>query len=135
MSGYSGTPLHRKLGYKEGYLAQTIDEPGHYHSLLTGLPPNVRFVDGANETPLDLIHLFVMERAALAHHLPIARTRIKPAGMIWVSWPKKASKVPTDMSEDAVRAEAFPLGLVDIKVCAVDETWSGLKVVIRKELR
>lgn len=99
------------------------------------MPEGVRFVQHPEAGSLDLGHLFVMERAELARLLPIFRALIKPAGMIWVSWPKKASRVPTDMSEDAVRAEAFPLDLVDVKVCAVDSVWSGLKVVIRKEKR
>jgi hypothetical protein len=135
MSGYSGTPLHKKLGFKEGFVAHVVDEPGHYPALVAGLPGGVRFVEVPAEASLDFAHLFVKERSRLAHMLPLARTRIKPAGMIWVSWPKKASKVITDMTEDVVRAEAFPLGLVDIKVCAVDDVWSGLKLVIRKELR
>ncbi len=80
---------------------------------------------------LEMVHVFVVERADLASRLKQVRRLLKPNGMIWVSWPKKAAKVPTDITEDVVRAEAFPLGLVDVKVCAVDETWSGLKLVIR----
>jgi len=84
---------------------------------------------------LDLAHLFTASRRELADTLALLRPLLAPAGMIWVSWPKKASKVPTDITEDTIREECFPLGLVDVKVCAVDETWSGLKLVIRKALR
>lgn len=133
--GYSGTPLHKKLGYRPGYLAHVVDAPHHYMELLPGLPPGVRFASSPDAGTLDLVHVFVVEQARLAATLPIMRTLIKPAGMVWVSWPKKASRVSTDMTEDVVRREAFPLGLVDVKVCAVDPVWSGLKLVIRKELR
>ena len=85
--------------------------------------------------PLDAVHLFATERLKLKRALPQLIKRLAPAGMIWVSWPKKAAKVETDITEDVIRAEALPLGLVDVKVCAVDETWSGLKLVVRKELR
>lgn len=135
MVGYSGTPLFKKLGYKSGFAAHTLDAPDHYLSMLTGLPDGVEFVDEPEEGTLDLAHIFVTEQAHLARVLPIMRALIKSTGMIWVSWPKKSSKVPTNMSGDASRAEAFPLGLVDVKVCAVDEVWTGQKLMIRRELR
>lgn len=135
MSGYTETPLFKKLGYKAGCHAHVMGRPDHYLDLLPVLPEGVVFQAEPNGESLDLVHIFADRRDFLAKHLPIACALIKRNGMIWVSWPKKASKVPTDVTEDVVRAEAFPLGLVDVKVCAVDQVWSGLKVVIRKELR
>ena len=90
---------------------------------------------GGLKGPLDAVHVFAVERAKLKRALPRLLKRLSPAGMIWISWPKKAAKVDTDITEDVVRADALPLGLVDVKVCAIDDTWSGLKLVIRKELR
>jgi hypothetical protein len=133
-SGYSGTPLAQKLGYKAGCVALAIDAPREYRSWLRPLPEGVSFVDspGAN---CHLVHLFAVERDALATQLVTLRTLIGPSAAVWVSWPKKASKVPTSITEDVIRALALPLGFVDIKVCAVSEVWSGLKLVVRKELR
>ena len=130
MAGYSGTPLIRKLGVKPGALVQAIGAPEHYWDLLGPLPSGVRVV-AANAQSADFVHLFVKRQAALAGRLTKLRKRIAPAGMIWVSWPKKTSKVATDVTGDTVRAEALRSGLVDVKVCAVDEIWSGLKLVIR----
>ncbi|WP_421784813.1 DUF3052 domain-containing protein [Hyphobacterium sp.] len=132
---YSGTPLPWKLGLKDGQAACFVDLP---ESLLW-LTTAAEFVD-LTDTPepggeVDMVHLFVKSWEQLNTALPAARLAIAQDGMIWVSWPKKASKVATDMSEDAVREAAFPLDLVDVKVCAVDEIWSGLKLVIRKEKR
>ena len=87
------------------------------------------------ETGLDVAHIFVTDRVALERHIAILRTALRPAGFIWVSWPKKASKMPTDITEDVIRTVVLPTGLVDVKVCAVDATWSGLKLMIRRELR
>lgn len=134
MSGYSPTPLARKLGYKPGLHVLVINQPAHYVKLLEPLPAGVRFFK-RRTAQLDLIHLFTESRRELARRLPDLIEPIRPAGMIWVSWPKKASKVMTDVSEDVIREIALPLGLVDVKVCAVDDVWSALKVVIRKELR
>ena len=134
MPGYSGTPLVRKLGVKEGFRVYTKNAPGNYLRLLEPIPKDVSVLTRlAND--LDMVHFFTRSRTELGANLSSIVPRIKQAGMIWISWPKKASKVPTDVTEDVVRAEAFPLGLVDIKVCAVDDTWSGLKLVIRKENR
>jgi hypothetical protein len=132
MAGYSGTPLGKKLGIKPGSRIAVVDAPSDYRALVPDLPADVTIGLG---TGLDLIHLFVTARKALARQVPALMKRLTPAGSLWVSWPKKASNVPTDVTEDVIRAVALPLGLVDIKVCAVDEVWSGLKLVRRKETR
>lgn len=130
--GYSGTPLARKLGLAPGMRAW-----------FQGLPDSVRAeIDDAGfdeqaaaSAGLQYAHIFVTQRADLAREAAALRQLIAPAGMIWISWPKKASKVPTDITEDVIREVILPMGLVDVKVCAVDATWSGLKLMIRKELR
>lgn len=133
-AGYSGTPLAKKLGYKEGFVAHTRNAPAHYLSLLKPLPANVDFVARASKD-VDVVHVFATKAAALEKDLVQFRKILKADAAIWVSWPKKASKMPTDITEDVIRAIALPLGFVDVKVCAVDDVWSGLKVVVRKELR
>jgi hypothetical protein len=131
-AGYSGTPLWKKLGLREGGTVLAVNAPAHYRELLAGLPGGVAFVTTPPaDAPLAFVHLFTDSAADLAARLPQLRDRLAPDGVIWVSWPKKASGVETDLTEDAVRAAALPLGLVDVKVCAVDATWSGLKLVIR----
>jgi len=134
MAGYSATPLAKKLGIKAGHKIFLAGAPDHYPKLVAPLPDGVRFVArvGGNT---DIVHLFATRKALLAKSLHTALTKLKPDGAIWVSWPKKSSKQPTDISEDSIREIALPLGLVDIKVCAVDNIWSGLKLVIRKENR
>jgi hypothetical protein len=132
--GYSGVPLARKLGYREGCKVFLIAPPEDYEQLVRPLPPGVRFVARANKS-VDIAHLFVTERAVLHRQLCKLRETLKLEAPIWVSWPKKASKMPTDITEDTIREVALPLGFVDIKVCAVSEVWSGLKVVVRKENR
>ena len=134
MAGYSGTPLAKKLGIKEGSRVFVVDAPKDYAKLVEPLPPDVRLVPRV-DTQTDMVHIFASERKRLRGALESALAKLQPAGTIWVSWPKKASKVPTDITEDTVRELALPLGLVDIKVCAVDEVWSGLKLVLRKENR
>ena len=132
--GYSGTPLVRKLGFKRGMRALYVNAPSHFAALVGELPDGVRVL--ARPAPdLDLAMLFVTERRELQRRLPGLHRKLAPAGMVWVAWPKRASKVPTDVTEDVVRDVALPRGLVDVKVCAIDETWSGLKLVIRRELR
>ena len=133
-AGYSGTPLPRKLGLKPGMQVAWPTAPDHFAGLLGPLPDGVR-VKRRAAAPLDLAVVFVTRRADLARRLPGLRTAIAPDGAVWAAWPKRASGVPTDMTEDVVRELAFPLGLVDVKVCAIDDTWSGLRLVIRKELR
>jgi hypothetical protein len=134
MQGYSGTPLAKKLGVKGGCEIVLIDAPAHLRSLLEPLPPDVRFADRILEST-DLVHIFATQRAELDLLLRSVRVRIRPNAAVWVSWPKKSAKVATDITEDVVREVALPLGFVDIKVCAVDDVWSGLKLVVRKELR
>lgn len=134
MSGYSGTPLSKKLGIRPGFRIRTFKPPSNYAALLAPLPEGV-IVSSAAKPPVDLWHLFARSRKELAAKLPDCRDQIRCDGMIWVSWPKKASGVATDLTEDAVRELAFPLQLVDVKVCAVDEIWSGLKLVIRSKFR
>jgi hypothetical protein len=133
-AGYSGTPLVQKLGYKPDSRVYLDGAPGGYRDLLGAVPDGVAFLDEAT-APLDLVHLFTASRAELAKKLARYRKLVADAGAVWVSWPKKAAKVPTDVTEDVVREVALPLGFVDVKVCAVDATWSGLKLVVRTELR
>jgi hypothetical protein len=128
-AGYSGTPLAKKLGIKDGFHIKLIDAPDYYLFLFTDLPPNLYFDDAASGT-IDFIHFFTKSASEYKSRLRELKQQIKPNGMIWISWPKKASKVPTDITEDIIRNYALETGLVDIKVCAVDETWSGLKLVI-----
>lgn len=133
-AGYSGTPLVRKLGFKPGMRAHYVGAPPGFAALLGELPDGVRVLARA-AAPLDLAVVFVVARAELERRLPGVHAKLAPDGMVWVAWPKRAAKVATDMTEDVVRDVALPRGLVDVKVCAIDETWSGLKLVIRKELR
>jgi hypothetical protein len=133
-AGYSGTPLAKKLGIAEGARVVIVAAPAGYRVLLEPLPANVIFVDTIDDR-CDLVHLFTTERATLAAALKDYRKRLKPDAVVWASWPKKASKMATDITEDVIRAVALPLGFVDVKVCAVDGTWSGLKLVVRKTLR
>jgi hypothetical protein len=134
MAGYSGTPLAKKLGLRPGSRVVVSDAPPNYAALLEPLPDGVRF-DAAASEATDLVHAFCTRRDELEARLAAWRRQIRPDAMVWVSWPKKPAKVPTDITEDTIRAAALPLGFVDVKVCAVDEVWSGLKLVIRKALR
>ena len=128
-AGYSGTPLARKLGFKEGMRVVYVN------------PPEAFSIDGIDELrsrlakDTDLVVFFTKQRRELERRLAALRRAIEPDGMLWIAWPKRASGVATDMTEDVVRDVALPTGLVDTKVCAIDETWSGLRLVIRKELR
>lgn len=131
MAGYSGTPLWKKLGWRAGARVAILSPPRDFRDWLDGAPGVVETgPEGA-----DLIHLFATDAANLAASLPALRDRMARDGAIWVSWPKAASKVPTDITENRIRDIALPLGLVDVKVCAVSAVWSGLKLVIRKDLR
>ena len=137
MSGYSGTPLEKKLGLKDGQRVAWINRPDT-HERLTTSRAFILVDDTTPKTlggPYDVIHYFTDSRAELENALPQLLANLDKDGMIWVSWPKKASKVPTDMTEDVIRNLALEGVLVDVKVCAVDEIWSGLKLVIRKEHR
>lgn len=131
-AGYSGTPLAKKLGIKPGAEICAIGAPTNYAKLLAPLPDGVRISSRLDERT-DLIHVFSTEKAKLAAALRESVAKMKPDAVVWVSWPKKAAKVETDITEDTIRDIALPMGLVDIKVCAVDEVWSGLKLVLRKE--
>ncbi|HWI93755.1 MAG TPA: DUF3052 family protein [Flavisolibacter sp.] len=126
-SDYSGTPLAKKLGIKEGFKIALFNQPDYYFKLFIDLP-DVKIVSG--KSTVDFIHYFVKEEKQLLKEISKLINQIEQNGMIWISWPKKSSKVETDITEDVIRNIALENGLVDIKVCAVDETWSGLKLVI-----
>ena len=128
-AGYSGTPLARKLGFKEGMRVVYVNPPEGF---------GVNGIDGVRPRPAkgtDLVLVFTTKRSELERRLPALRRAIEPDGMLWVAWPKRASGVATDMTEDVVRDVALPAGLVDTKVCAIDDVWSGLRLVVRRELR
>lgn len=133
-AGYSGTPLAKKLGIKEGSRLYLRNAPEEYPGWVDPIPDNVTILSRRTGR-IDLAHIFVSKRSDLSKQLQELMDPIRPDGMIWVSWHKKASKIPTEITEDVVREIALPMGLVDVKVCAVSEIWSGLKLVIRKELR
>jgi hypothetical protein len=133
-SGYSGTPLAQKLGLKPGMRTWFQNVPDSVRAEIDRDAPPLERLE-LPEPPVELAHIFVTSCAVLDCELRMLLPLLEPAGMIWVSWPKKASKVATDITEDVIRAVALPLHLVDVKVCAVDQTWSGLKLVIRKEHR
>ena len=161
MPGYSGTPLARKLGFKPATTVVTIDAPPEYVDWLDDLPEGVTFTRTlTGRTPVEAAHVFVTRRAELRRCLQSLRRRLARTGFVWVSWPKKGAPgrsrarnrgrsghpwnaagvpannaVPTDVTEDVIRDVALPLGFVDIKVCAVSDVWSGLKLVIRKTER
>jgi hypothetical protein len=132
MAGYSGTPLWKKLGFKTGLTSYVDGAPSQYLSLLS-LPIDMKVSWLAGPEPdMKFVHLFAIDRSRLKKKLESYRRKIAPDGVIWVSWPKKTSDVASDITEDGIREVALPIGLVDIKVCAIDEVWSGLKLMIRK---
>jgi hypothetical protein len=131
MAGYSGTPLPQKLGIKPGLTVVTISAPTNYRRLLGKIPEGVAFSNRLKPDS-NFVHVFIKKRRELEKRLSILREKIADTGTVWVSWPKKSSGVPTDVTEDVVRTVALPLGFVDIKVCAVDDTWSGLKLMVRR---
>jgi len=133
-TGYSGTPLAQKLGIKEGTRLLPLNAPTDYGEFLGRLPPGAVITRRGGVT-VDIVHLFADRSAELRRHLTALRRQLRPDAEIWVSWPKRTSKVPTDITEDVIRDVALPMGFVDIKVCAVTDVWSGLKLVVRKELR
>jgi hypothetical protein len=135
MAGYSGTPLWKKLGYKTGISAYVEGEPSNYISLLM-LPADVVVTWLPRpKSKVSFVHLFSTSASQLKSKMEFYRKRIVPDGVIWVSWPKKSSGVGSDITEDGIRDLALPMGLVDIKVCAVDAVWSGLKLMIRRAAR
>ena len=135
-AGYSGTPLWRKLGFDAGVASVVMNPPVPYADLL-GVPalPIVLASDAMLPAGTQYLHLFTLHRAEMAAVLTGARHRLTPAGTIWISWPKKAAKVRTDITEDTIRTVCLTMGFVDVKVCAVTDIWSGLKLMIRKDLR
>jgi hypothetical protein len=133
-AGYSGTPLAKKLGIREGSRLAAVSAPDGFADLLAPLPDGVAVRDHLRG-PLDVIVFFTTRRAELEKRLPALRKALDPAGRLWIAWPKKSSGVETDMTENVVREVALPTGLVDNKVAAIDETWSGLQLVIRLEHR
>ncbi len=145
IDGYSGTPLAKKLGFRPDSMVVTRYRPDYYLELVSEVPDGLILMElplylmwdgeaGIKPQP-DIVHLFTNYRNELFEELSHLRNLIKPNGSIWVSWFKKAAKLPTEITEDTIREAALPLGLVDVKVCAVDARWSGLKLVIRKENR
>ena len=132
--GYSGKPLAAKLGIGEGTDVLAINPPAEYAQWLAPLPPGARIVS-RRSAGTRFVHLFATQRATLGQALQDQRKTLPADGTLWVSWPKKSAKVATDITEDTIRELALPLGFVDVKVCAVSEVWSGLKLVVRKSLR
>ncbi|HEX8906004.1 MAG TPA: hypothetical protein VF771_14240 [Longimicrobiaceae bacterium] len=130
-AGYSGTPLPRKLGIKPGQRIRFAGAPPEFAAALGELPPDVTMAAGDGEAALDLVVFFTTSADALRDRFQALSQSLVPAGMLWIAWPKKASRVPTDLTEDVVREIALERGMVDVKVCAIDATWSGLKLVYR----
>ena len=134
-AGYSGTPLKKKLGIKPDHQIVLVDEPGHYFELLETDPTELKLVKPRGQESCDFIHFFTTERSGLESRLARLKPALKKDGMLWVSWPKGKSKIPKDIMEQDVRTAGLSIGLVDIKICAVDQDWSGLKFVYRKKDR
>jgi hypothetical protein len=128
-SGYSGKPLAAKLGIKAEHLVLLDNAPAGF--AVDGLPAGTSVTRRPGRTPYDVVLMFCPDRARLAERLPVLLERTATAGMIWAAWPKRSSGVPTDLDENGIRELALPLGVVDVKVCAIDATWSGLKLVRR----
>jgi hypothetical protein len=131
MAGYSGTPLPQKLGIKPGHSVTLLNAPEDFEQTLTPLPLDVTIGSALGRGPFDVVVFFTDKRAALAKRFAACTRKLSPAGGLWIAWPKKASGVPTDLTEDTIRGIGLAEGLVDNKVCAIDETWSGLRFVIR----
>lgn len=137
MTGYSGTPLSKKLGLQAGQVALLINVPDRLSEIggFDGFASVARALPAAAYRQFDYIHVFETQHTLLEEMAAALFHAVRPEGMVWISWPKKSSKVPTSITEDTLRRILLPTGLVDIKVCAVDEVWSGLKFVVRRELR
>lgn len=131
MAGYSETPLIKKLGIKSGFKIVLQNEPLHYLDWISPLPEGIRFLKNPVSKEVDFIHLFVKESRVFEREFIALKKKLSKEGMMWISWPKKASKVATDLDETVIRGFGLANGLVDVKVCAVDEVWSGLKFVYR----
>lgn len=134
MAGYSGTPLPKKLGIVEGTTFAVRNAPDDFAETLGDLPPDATWRRRVRPG-IDTVLAFHTSRTALVRDWPSLTAAVAPTGTVWVAWPKKASKVPTDITEDVLRDELLPTGWVDVKVCAIDETWSGLRFALRRELR
>ncbi len=134
MAGYSGTSLTRKLGLEDGLTVALIDAPIGFRGRLDDLPDDVVFRTQLRGR-IDVVITFFVERRRFEQRLPVVTRTMEPDGWWWVCWPKKASKVPTDMTEDVVREVVLPIGMVDVKVAAIDDVWSGLKVMWRRSMR
>ncbi len=134
MAGYSGTALATKLGIKPGIEMHVVQAPEDYRELVAPLPDGVLLAPRLSSST-DIVHLFTTRKSELQSLLRSCRARLRPDAVVWVSWPKKTAKVATDITEDTIREVALPMGFVDVKVCAVSGVWSGLKLVVRKELR
>jgi hypothetical protein len=134
MAGYSATPLAKKLGLKAGIHLVLAGAPKDYVSLIEPMPAGLRIGTHISATT-DIVHVFSTRRKELERFLAGCRSKLGRNATVWVSWPKKSANVPTEVTEDIVRAIALPLGFVDVKVCAITDVWSGLKLVVRKELR
>ncbi|MCG5474956.1 MAG: hypothetical protein KK476_08770 [Sinorhizobium fredii] len=137
LAGYSGTPLGKKLGLRDGQVALLLDVPAHLQEIAAfpGFAHLATAIEGTSSRRFDYIHGFNTERVRLEAQAAALVDRLKPDGILWISWPKRASGVATTLTEDALREIFLPLGLVDVKVCAVDAVWSGLKFMFRKEIR
>lgn len=135
MAGYSGTPLAKKLGIKPGAKVVALNAPKDYRALLSPLPDNVSIATKPAKGGAEIVHLFAASLAEFERDLPKARAAMTIDGALWVSWYKKSAKIPTDLTEDIIRTRALQTDLVDVKVCAVSDIWSGLKLVVRKHLR
>jgi len=134
MTGYSGRPLAQKLGIRPEMAVVLISAPAKYRKLLGRIAGSVEFSDKIKNAS-NFVHIFTKSRGELEKRLAILREKMADTGIVWVSWPKKSSGVATDVTEDVVRGIALPLGFVDVKVCAIDETWSGLKLMVRRSNR
>lgn len=132
MTDYSKTPLFKKLGYKDNFKVYLIDPPGDYLDLIKGFPLSVTFPDNPKPGEQDIVHLFASDIEGLENSLGFAKSLINKSGMVWVSWPKQSSKADSDLNGNYVRNSGLSIGLVDSKVCSVNDTWSGLKFVYRK---
>lgn len=130
-TGYSQTPLAKKLGIKEGYSILIINKPPHYYKLFSDLPKNLTILKGGKEGEVDFVHLFVKSKEEMEDRIVHVKPLIKKSGLIWVSWPKGSSGIETDLKRDYIREYILSIGLVDVKICSIDKNWSGLKFVYR----
>lgn len=135
MAGYSATPLARKLGIKPGHVIALLDAPPAFPEMLAPLPEETDVRTSLDGGPFDVVVCFTTRRSDLVHRIAQVQPVLTVAGGLWIAWPKKASKLPTEVTDHTVREVALPLGLVDNKICAIDETWTGVRLVLRRELR